>query len=70
MRLEFHQLERRGEYLRTRRAERERRLLASLAATGQADAEFGSAAGKSAGSLLGNRRPPAHRRRSNWAGTR
>jgi hypothetical protein len=29
MRLEFHQLERRGEHLRVRRPERQRRLLAS-----------------------------------------
>lgn len=35
MRLEFHQLERRGEHLRARRPERQRRLLASLAASGQ-----------------------------------
>ena len=35
MRLEFHQLERRGEQLRVRRPERQRRLLASLAASGQ-----------------------------------
>jgi ParB/RepB/Spo0J family partition protein len=35
MRLEFHQLERRLEHLRVRRPERERRLLASLAASGQ-----------------------------------
>jgi hypothetical protein len=35
MRLEFHQLERRLEHLRLRRPERHRRLLASLAASGQ-----------------------------------
>ena len=35
MRLEFHQLDRRGEQLRVRRPERQRRLLASLAASGQ-----------------------------------
>src|ERR1035437_4064619 len=35
MRLEFHQLERRFEHLRVRRPERHRRLLASLAASGQ-----------------------------------
>src|ERR1039458_9836307 len=35
MRLEFHQLERRLEQLRVRRPERHRRLLASLAASGQ-----------------------------------
>src|SRR5919198_3018359 len=35
MRLEFHQLERRGEQLRVQRPERQRRLLASLAASGQ-----------------------------------
>jgi len=35
MRLEFHQLERRLEHLRVRRQERHRRLLASLAASGQ-----------------------------------
>ena len=35
MRLEFHQLERRREHLRVRRPERQRRLLASLAASGQ-----------------------------------
>ena len=35
MRLEFHQLERRLEHLRVRRPERHRRLLASLAASGQ-----------------------------------
>src|SRR5208283_2136201 len=35
MRLEFHQLDRRGEHLRVRRPERQRRLLASLAAAGQ-----------------------------------
>ena len=35
MRLEFHQLERRGEQLRVRRPERQRRLLVSLAAAGQ-----------------------------------
>ena len=35
MRLEFHQLERRLEHLRVRRPERERRLLASLAASDQ-----------------------------------
>src|SRR5215471_6070129 len=35
MRLEFHQLERRGEHMRVRRPERERRLLASLVASGQ-----------------------------------
>jgi ParB/RepB/Spo0J family partition protein len=35
MRLEFHQLDRRWEHLRVRRAERQRRLLASLAAVGQ-----------------------------------
>ena len=35
MRLEFHQLERRGEHLRVRRPERQRRLLASLATHGQ-----------------------------------
>jgi ParB family chromosome partitioning protein len=33
--LEFHQLDRRWEHLRVRRPERQRRLLASLAATGQ-----------------------------------
>ena len=35
MRLEFHQLDRRGEHLRVRRPEQQRRLLASLAASGQ-----------------------------------
>ena len=35
MQLEFHQLERRMEHLRVRRPERHRRLLASLAASGQ-----------------------------------
>ncbi|MHB1799906.1 MAG: ParB/RepB/Spo0J family partition protein, partial [Vulcanimicrobiaceae bacterium] len=35
MRLEFHQLEQRLEHLRVRRPERHRRLLASLAASGQ-----------------------------------
>jgi len=35
MKLEFHQLDRRYEHLRVRRRERQRRLLASLAATGQ-----------------------------------
>ena len=35
MRLEFHPLERCGEQLRVRRPERQRRLLASLAAAGQ-----------------------------------
>ena len=35
MKLEFHQLERRYEHLRVRNSERQRRLLASLAATGQ-----------------------------------
>jgi ParB/RepB/Spo0J family partition protein len=35
MRLEFHQLERRGEHLRVRHAGRQRRLLASLATSGQ-----------------------------------
>jgi ParB family transcriptional regulator, chromosome partitioning protein len=35
MRLEFHQLERRGEHLRVQRPERQRQLLASLAASGQ-----------------------------------
>src|SRR6202040_2054593 len=35
MRLEFHQLEHRLEHLRVRRPERQRRLLASLAASGQ-----------------------------------
>jgi ParB/RepB/Spo0J family partition protein len=35
VRLEFHQLDRRWERLRVRRPERQRRLLASLAATGQ-----------------------------------
>jgi ParB family chromosome partitioning protein len=35
MRLEFHQLERRLEHLRVRRPDRQRRLLASLAASGQ-----------------------------------
>ena len=33
MQLEFHQLERRWEHLRVRRPERQRRLLASLAAS-------------------------------------
>src|ERR1700689_5012087 len=35
MQLEFHQLDRRGEHLRVRRPERQRRLLASLASSGQ-----------------------------------
>src|SRR5664280_3579815 len=35
MQLEFHQLDRRGEHLRVRRPERQRRLLASLATAGQ-----------------------------------
>ena len=35
MRLEFHQLERRLEHLHVRRPERQRRLLASLASSGQ-----------------------------------
>jgi ParB family chromosome partitioning protein len=35
MRLEFHQLDRRGEHLRARHPARQRRLLASLAASGQ-----------------------------------
>jgi len=35
MRLEFHQLDRRGEHLRVRHPARQRRLLASLAASGQ-----------------------------------
>jgi ParB family chromosome partitioning protein len=35
MRLEFHQLDRRGEHLRVRHPVRQRRLLASLAASGQ-----------------------------------
>ena len=35
MKLEFHQLDRRYEHLRVRRRERQRQLLASLAATGQ-----------------------------------
>ena len=35
MRLEFHQLEHRLEHLRVRRPDRQRRLLTSLAASGQ-----------------------------------
>ena len=35
MQLEFHQLERRLEHLRVHRPERQQRLLASLAASGQ-----------------------------------
>ena len=35
MQLEFHQLERRLEHLRAHRPERQQRLLASLAASGQ-----------------------------------
>ena len=35
MKLEFHQLDRRYEHLRVRRPDRQRRLLASLAASGQ-----------------------------------
>ena len=35
MKLEFHQLDRRHEHLRVRRPERQRRLLASLATSGQ-----------------------------------
>jgi ParB family chromosome partitioning protein len=35
MQLEFHQLDRRGEHLRVQRPDRQRRLLASLAASGQ-----------------------------------
>ena len=35
MQREFHQLDRRGEHLRVRRPERQRRVLASLAASGQ-----------------------------------
>jgi len=35
MRLEFHQLDRRGEHLRVRHPARQRRLLASLAEVGQ-----------------------------------
>ena len=35
MKLEFHQLDRRYEHLRVRNPERQRRLLASLAASGQ-----------------------------------
>ena len=35
MRLEFHQLDRPGEHLRVQRPEQQKRLLASLAASGQ-----------------------------------
>ena len=35
MQLEFHQLDRRWEHLRVRHPQRQRRLLASLAASGQ-----------------------------------
>jgi ParB-like chromosome segregation protein Spo0J len=35
MQLEFHQLDRRFEFLRVRNSQRQRQLLASLAATGQ-----------------------------------
>jgi ParB family chromosome partitioning protein len=46
MRLEFHQLDRRWEHLRVRRPDRQRRLLASLAASGQQTPIVVVAAGK------------------------
>ena len=43
MQLEFHQLDRRWEHLRVRQPHRQRRLMASLAEIGPADADRGGA---------------------------
>jgi hypothetical protein len=69
MRLEFHQLERRLEHLRVRRPERQRRLLASLAASGQQTPIVVVAAEQPDRYLVidGYRGSP---RSSNWAVTR
>ena len=61
MQLEFHQLDRRWEHLRVREPHRQRRLLASLADSGQQTPIVVVAAGP-AGPLPGDRRPQAHRR--------
>ena len=61
MQLEFHQLDRRWEHLRVRRPDRQRRLLASLAESGQQDADRSGGPRRSARPLPGDRRLQAHR---------
>ncbi len=61
MQLEFHQLDRRWEHLRVREPQRQRRLLASLADSGQ-QTPIVVVAAADAGSLPGDRWAQAHRR--------
>ena len=70
MRLEFHQLERRLEHLRVRRPERQRRLLASLAASGQQTPIVVVATPTSRIVTWSSTATSGSRRCSSWAGTR
>ena len=61
MQLEFHQLDRRWEHLRVRHPARQRRLLASLAESGPANAHRGGGGRRPGGPLRGHRRLQADR---------
>ena len=62
MQLEFHQLDRRWEHLRVREPHRQRRLLASLAESGQQTPIVVVRRQRQQRALPGDRRPQAHRR--------
>jgi hypothetical protein len=68
MKLEFHQLERRWEHLRVRHPQRQRRLLASLAESGQQTPIVVVAAGQPDRYLVIDG-TSASRHFSSWAGT-
>ena len=70
MQLEFHQLDRRWEHLRVRHAARQRRLLASLAESGQQTPIVVVAAEGQAERYVVSTATSGSRPCSNWAGTR
>ena len=69
MQLEFHQLERRWEHLRVRHPGRQRRLLASLAESGQQTPIVVVAAEDQADRYVVIAATNGSRRWSNWGGT-
>ena len=70
MQLEFHQLDRRWEHLRVRHPERQRRLLASLAESGQQTPIVVVAVRTNRTVIWSSTAISGSRRWSNWAGTR
>ena len=69
MQLEFHQLDRRWEHLRVRHPHRQRRLMASLAESGQ-QTPIVVVLHRQANATWSSTATSASRRCSNWAGTR